>query len=47
MRGSSLRLWPISVITVRICLLGLATVGLIEALAGGMGVLVRGEEEAL
>lgn len=34
MRGSSLRLWPITVISVRVCLLGLATVGLIEALAG-------------
>ena len=34
MRASSLRLWPITVITARVCLLGLATVGLLEALAG-------------
>ncbi len=34
MRASSLRLWPITVITTRVCLLGLATVGLLEALAG-------------
>ena len=34
LRGSSLRLWPITAITVRVSLLGLATVGLLEALAG-------------
>ena len=34
MRASSLRLWPTSVITMRVCSLGLATVGLLEALAG-------------
>ena len=33
-RCSSLRLWPTSVITLRVCSLGVATVGLIEALAG-------------
>ena len=33
-RCSSLRLWPVSVITLRVCSLGVATVGLLEALAG-------------
>ena len=34
LRCSSLRLWPITVVTVRTCMLGLATVGLLEAIAG-------------
>ncbi len=33
-RSSSLRLWPISIITLRVCSLGVSTVGLLEALAG-------------
>ena len=34
LRCSSLRLWPITVVTVRTCMLGLATIGLLEAIAG-------------
>ena len=34
LRCSSLRLWPACVITLRICSLGLASVGLLEAIAG-------------
>ena len=34
MRCSSLRLWPVMAITLRVICLGLATVGLLEALAG-------------
>ena len=34
LRCSSLRLWPASLITMRICSLGLASVGLLEAIAG-------------
>ena len=34
LRCSSLRLWPITVVTIRTCMLGLATVGLLEAIAG-------------
>ena len=34
LRCSNARLWPTSVITLRVCSLGLATVGLMEALAG-------------
>ena len=34
LRASSLRLWPTALITLRVCSLGLATVGLLEALAG-------------
>ena len=33
-RSSSLRLWPTSIITLRVCSLGVSTVGLLEALAG-------------
>ena len=34
LRASSLRMWPLALITLRTCSLGLATVGLLEALAG-------------
>ena len=34
LRCSNARLWPTAVITLRVCSLGLATVGLMEALAG-------------
>ena len=34
LRSSSLRLWPVAFITMRVVSLGLATVGLLEALAG-------------
>lgn len=34
LRASSLRMWPTAMITMRVCSLGLATVGLLEALAG-------------
>ena len=34
LRASSLRLWPICMIAVRVCRLGLCTVGLMSALAG-------------
>ena len=34
LRASSLRAWPLSVITMRVCTLGLCTVGLLDALAG-------------
>ena len=40
LRGSSLRLWPTSVITMRVCSLGLATIGLLEALAGSWVALL-------
>ena len=33
-RGSSLRLWPLTVITARVAMLGLSTVALLEAIAG-------------
>ena len=34
LRASSLRMWPTAIITLRVCSLGLATIGLLEALAG-------------
>ena len=34
LRASSLRLWPTILVTLRVCSLGLATVGLMESLAG-------------
>ena len=40
LRGSSLRLWPTCVITLRVCSLGLATIGLLEALAGSWVALL-------
>ena len=40
LRSSSLRLWPTCLITMRVCSLGLATVGLLEALAGSWVALL-------
>lgn len=40
LRCSSLRLWPITAITLRVIRLGLATVGLLEALAGSWVALL-------
>lgn len=40
LRCSSLRLWPITAITLRVMRLGLATVGLLEALAGSWVALL-------
>lgn len=40
LRCSSLRLWPITVVTIRTCMLGLATVGLLEAIAGSWVALL-------
>ena len=40
LRASSLRMWPTCLITMRVCSLGLATVGLLEALAGSWVALL-------
>ena len=40
LRASSLRFWPTCLITMRVCSLGLATVGLVEALAGSWVALL-------
>lgn len=39
-RGSSLRMWPLVVITARVAMLGLCTVSLLEALAGSWVALL-------